>query len=293
MSRIYLIVTCSCLLLIACSPRDLLNRNDAATAVVAVQNIPELTPIPIPCQSDLQPEPGDELPYRPVLSGVAGCVTDEQGRPVANAGIVVASTPPGVGILDIGHRAGEDGRYWNNTIGEPGRYELGVYADGYRPAKKWVEVRKGQTAALDFVLDRLPAATATAIAVLPTVPAPTPYPFRCQSETRGPREPGSDATYTSSAEVVYGQITEVMGCITDPSGEGIAGATTSATPLDPRLPTSNHRHHTGKDGRYWEPNVTALGWWEITASAPGYRAATKRVQVRNNETAVLDFVLGK
>lgn len=308
MSRFYLIVTCSCLLLVACSPRDLLYSGKEATAVVSAQNIPEVTPIPFPCQADLEPAMGDEVPYRPVLGVVMGCVTNKEGRPVAYAGVPVLSVPPGVEHLTIGHTTREDGRYWNDMLREPGRYQLGVYADGYRPAKKWVEVRKGRTAVLDFVLEPLPAATATALAIVPTPAPPVVWEFPCQSETRGSRMLQSDATYSptmietrDAAEAVI----DLMGCIKDASGKGIAGATTVARDLETNAPrgidmrtevpvVGQIEYRTGENGRYIEPNIDGPGWWEVMATAPGYVPVTKRVLIPGGDTdrtAVLDFVL--
>ncbi len=48
---------------------------------------------------------------------------------------------------------------------------------------------------------------------------------------------------------------------------------------------------TGEDGQYIVPGVVYPGWYTITASARGYKPASKRVLYREDYTAVVDFEL--
>jgi hypothetical protein len=166
-----------------------------------------------------------------------------------------------------------------------------VYADGYEVARERVEIREGRTAVLDFVLEPLSPAMATASAVAEARATPfrhpTPYPFPCASDTAGPRVEGSDAVHNESIAVGYW----VAGCVRDPEGRGIAGASVTAVPLRADLPARRYAVRTGADGRYYGHNVTGIGWWEITARAPGYARRTRRVYVRNPPTTVVDFTL--
>ncbi len=296
------------LLLTGCSldPRERV----ANVPVSAPANQPVVTPIPIPCQRELQPGEGagGGVAYMPGDEGVMGCVADPLGRPISYARPGLESWPLGVQMTQEGLLAGEDGRYHDSRLTEPGWYTFVVYADGYEPATKRVEVRRGQTAVLDFVLEPLPAATATALAIIPTPAPPVVWEFPCQSETRGGKIRGSPATYPPGAidtrDGTGGGI-YLMGCIREESGKGIAGATTTVRYLEEGYPglidirtglpvIKNMRYRTGEDGRYIEPNIAGPGWWEVTATAPGYANVTKRVLIPGGDdhrTAVLDFVL--
>lgn len=288
-----------CLLLVACG------LDPEYVPVSAPENLPVVTPMPIPCQRELQPgyKPGDGAAYVPGEEGLMGCVTDPQGRPIGYARPGPDSAPPGVRLTLEGNFTGEDGRYHDGRLAEPGWYTFSVHHDRYETATKRVEVRRGQTAVLDFVLKPVPAATATALAIVPTPAPPVVWEFPCQYETRGSRMLRSDATYTPPMGDIY-----LMGCITDASGKGIAGATTTVRDLEtnaPRgidirtgLPFVSRRieYRTGENGRYIEPNIEGPGWWEVTATAPGHVPVTKRVLIPGGDdhrTAVLDFVMEK
>ncbi len=96
-----------------------------------------------------------------------------------------------------------------------------------------------------------------------------------------------------------------MGCISDKSGNGIAGATTTVRYLEEGHPglidirtglpvIKNIRYRTYENGRYIEPNIAGPGCWEVMATAPGYANVAKRVLISigdDHRTAVLDFVL--
>ncbi len=49
--------------------------------------------------------------------------------------------------------------------------------------------------------------------------------------------------------------------------------------------------NTGVDGWYTEPNIRGEGWYDLTANAEGYKPVTKRVFVKDGQTALLDFTL--
>ena len=296
------------LLLTGCSldPRERV----ANVPVAAPANQPVVTPIPIPCQRELQPGEGagGGVAYVPGDGGVMGCVTDPHGRPIPYARPAPESWPLGVRMTQEGLLAGEDGRYHDSRLTEPGRYTFAVHADGYEPATKRVEVKHGQTSVLDFVLAPLPAATATALAIVPTSAPPVVWEFPCQGETRGGKIRGSPATYPSGAIDTRdgtGAGISLMGCIRAESGKGIAGATTTVRYLEEGYPglidirtglpvIKNIRYRTDEKGRYIEPNIAGPGWWEVTATAPGYANVAKRVLIpkgNDHRTAVLDFNL--
>ncbi len=239
------------------------------------------TSTPFLCRSD------GAAAYAPGDEGVRGCVTDASGKPIPYASVAATSLPSGVGLLDIAPMTNENGQYWYGQLQEPGVYVITVGAAGYETTTKRVEVRSGQTAVVDIVLERQLPATATAIVASQRIVVPTPRPFACGSQTQGTTHPGSAGKYIPIIEEGY----SVMGCIKDPSGGGIAGATTVAKPLKPHLSISRTEYRTGADGRYYEPNTYALGWWEVTAEAPGYEPSTERVLVKNELTVVVDFVL--
>ncbi len=294
-----------CLQLVACG------LDPGLTPVAAPENPPEATPHRFACRSEMPPgqKPEDDVAYVSGDGGVMGCVTDPRGRPISYARPGPESSPLGVRMTQEGLLTGEDGRYRDSRLTEPGWYTFAVYADGYEPATRRVEVRRGQTAVLDFVLEPLPAATATALAVVPTPAPPVMWGFPCQSETRGGKIRGSPATYSPTAietrDGTGGGIS-LMGCIREKSGKGIAGATTAVRylekghpgPIDIRTgrPVVSRRieYRTDEDGRYIEPNIAGPGWWEVTATAPGYIPVTKRVLIPvgdDHRTAVLDFIL--
>ncbi len=84
----------------------------------------------------------------------------------------------------------------------------------------------------------------------------------------------------------------MLGCITDRDGAGIAGA--SAVPVTEGAAatmTAIGWGPTGEDGQYIVPGVVYPGWYTITASARGYKPASKRVLYREDYTAVVDFEL--
>lgn len=293
MRTVILVLALSGVLLGACGVADLRERfEDGASPDAYAPENPTVgpTPTPFPCWSRMRPG-GEGAAYVPGEGGVRGCVTDTAGRAVSGVGVVVESQPPGVALPAVGIETDGSGRYWDGMLQAPGAYVLAVYAEGYEVARERVEIREGRTAVLDFVLEPLSPAKATASAIAearatPILP-PTPYPFPCQSEIEGLVVEGSAGEYIGGIGLGYG----VIGCIRDERGEGIAGATTVARPLDAGLPRGYRRYQTGEDGRYYEVNVAGLGWWEITARAPGYESATKLVRTRNQMTSVVDFTL--
>lgn len=80
---------------------------------------------------------------------IRGTVVDTDGRPVADARVMVVAAPapaPGVALLTE-----PDGRFALGTAGA-GRYRLAVYADGYEPAEADVEVHGDDDAAVHLEL---------------------------------------------------------------------------------------------------------------------------------------------
>ena len=80
---------------------------------------------------------------------IQGTVVDTDGRPVADARVMVVEAPapaPGVALLTE-----TDGRF---VLGAPGtgRYRLAVHADGYEPAEVDVEVHGGEDATVHLQL---------------------------------------------------------------------------------------------------------------------------------------------
>jgi hypothetical protein len=87
---------------------------------------------------------------------IQGIVVDVDGRPVADARVMVVEAPaptPGVALLTE-----PDGRFVLGAAGT-GRYRLAVHADGYEAAEADVEVRGGQDATVHLQLR--PAAAAS------------------------------------------------------------------------------------------------------------------------------------
>ena len=80
---------------------------------------------------------------------IRGTVVDIDGRPVADARVMVVEAPeptPGVALLTE-----PDGRF---TLGAPdaGRYRLAVHADGYEPGHVDVDVHGGEEAVVHVEL---------------------------------------------------------------------------------------------------------------------------------------------
>ncbi len=285
MRRRYLVLLLSGMLL-ACG---MARTPDAEPSVAAPppEYFDNITPVSFPCRFDLQPAARtDGAPaYLPGMTAAVGCVLDEEGNPVRGASVNVHSLPRGIGMPGIGNGPSEDGSYVIQ-LEEPGNYQLVADAEGYAESYTWVRVKRGQTTVLDIVLERQLPATATAIVASQRIVVPTPRPFACGSQTRGTAHPGSAGKYIAIIEEGY----SVMGCIKDPSGGGIAGATTVAKPLKPHLSISRTEYRTGADGKYYEPNTYALGWWEITTEAPGYEPSTERVLVKNGLRPVFSVI---
>ncbi len=304
------------LLLTACSTSDVLNR-PGYVGTTPDMTAMQTTRVPVTCQSDTKGarEQGSDATYvrdPEYKEGVVrGCIRNIAGEPLPGA---YTDTRP-LGLMRrmtaVGFHTEKDGQYTELNIIEPGWYAIKAVAAGYEPQTKRVLVKGGHSAVLDFELEPLPPTEATAeyVALNPPKPGPvvlpTPASFPCQSESKGFTVPDSDATYLTDvsghqgvqtwADDTLGFTIELMGCIKDRSGKGISGAKTVAKPLDPGLPSPglDYMFETGESGRYVQTGITELGWWEITASAPGYKPTSKNVRILNNEIAVLDFVLEK
>lgn len=86
------------------------------------------------------------------LTQVAGIVTDMDGNPLADVGIAVTKgTAPYPEILVLSE---EDGKYtWSLPAGT---FTLTARKDGYKELSLEVTVKEGETARLDFKLEKLP-----------------------------------------------------------------------------------------------------------------------------------------
>lgn len=114
-----------------------------------------------------------------------------------------------------------------------------------------------------------------------------PFHFPCQRDTRGDKVGHSPATYAPGPM-------EMLGCITDKEGRGIAGASALPEPEGVATPmTAEGWVPTDEDGRYLVPGVIHPGWYTITASARGYKPVSRRVLYREGHTAVLDLQLDR
>jgi hypothetical protein len=120
--------------------------------VEAPVGVPEPTPLAFPCEADLRS--GEDGVYVPGNGGVIGCVTDAEGSPIPEAGIIVLDLPFGVTIPDIGSGTTETGRYVYGELHEPGWYRLQASAHGYESLARSVRVEEGKIAVVDFVLER-------------------------------------------------------------------------------------------------------------------------------------------
>jgi hypothetical protein len=109
------------------------------------------------CASPPAPDPArvadGHSPVRQLKEGVAGRISDQDGRALEGAAVLAASIGPGgPAVPEIAIVSGADGRYeWPLRAG---RYELTAVADGYRRVSKEVTVDSGAVATLDFVLSR-------------------------------------------------------------------------------------------------------------------------------------------
>jgi hypothetical protein len=92
-------------------------------------------------------------PTTPKIEGIAGKITDSDGRPVAGASVQPESLDePSTPIPEIAIVSESDGRYaWRLA---PGTYEISVSAEGYRGIAKKATVKAGQQVTLDFKLKR-------------------------------------------------------------------------------------------------------------------------------------------
>lgn len=83
---------------------------------------------------------------------IIGVVSDENGTPLAEAGVAVTKgTSPVPEMLVL---TDQDGKY---AWGVPaGTYTLTVHKDGYEDLSKEVQVKQGEQAKLDFQLKKLP-----------------------------------------------------------------------------------------------------------------------------------------
>jgi hypothetical protein len=86
------------------------------------------------------------------ITQVIGTVTDMDGNPLAEVGIAVTEgTAPTPEILKL---SGEDGKYtWPLPAGT---FTLTARKDGYKELSQEVVVKEGETARLDFKLEKLP-----------------------------------------------------------------------------------------------------------------------------------------
>jgi hypothetical protein len=196
-------------------------------------------------------------------------VTDTSGRPVREAGLELASMPPGANVTLIGYGSDRRGAYRDPNLSEPGAYGVMAVAPGYEPLRARLEIRRGYTTVADFVLEPIPGYTPTAV--------PTPLAFGCQRALQpAPREGDGAPSLPGGSGV--------RGCVRDASGEkflvayvylsGDRGAGINAEP----------------SGRYWLRGLPP-GEHVLVAYNPYYGEDRRRVVVRPGRTAVLDFAL--
>jgi hypothetical protein len=95
----------------------------------------------------------DGSSVRSLAEGVNGQIRDGAGAAVAGAMIVPRSLDAdGPPIPEVAILSDADGRYaWPLR---PGRYEISVVIDGEKRLSRPVAVKPGETATLDFVLQR-------------------------------------------------------------------------------------------------------------------------------------------
>ncbi len=107
------------------------------------------------CAGNDQPVSNDDV-QAPAVQGqitqVIGTVTDMDGNPLAEAGIAVdKGTAPFPEMLML---SGEDGKYvWSLPAGT---FTLTARKDGYKDLSQEVVVKEGETAQLDFKLEKAP-----------------------------------------------------------------------------------------------------------------------------------------
>jgi hypothetical protein len=96
---------------------------------------------------------GSHSTSQPLKEGVAGQITDANGKAIAEATVLAAALDPnGPAIPEIAIVSDESGRYqWPLR---PGRYALTVVADGYERVSRRVALSAGEVATLDFLLPR-------------------------------------------------------------------------------------------------------------------------------------------
>jgi hypothetical protein len=114
----------------------------------------------VSCADPLNPgrptSASDDKAVLPLSEGVTGQIKGDDGRAVAGATVLAASTDPaGPAVPEMAVVSDAEGRYqWPLRAG---RYELTVIADGYQRVSRVVSFRAGEVGTLDFLLSRDPA----------------------------------------------------------------------------------------------------------------------------------------
>lgn len=90
----------------------------------------------------------------PAFGVMAGEVRTTEGRPVGGASVRTEPLDDSAFIYPVGVRTDSDGLFTNTAIAAPGRYEITVTAEGYRPATETAIVERKRFTLVEFELER-------------------------------------------------------------------------------------------------------------------------------------------
>jgi hypothetical protein len=95
--------------------------------------------------------PSNPANTTPKPGPISGLITDNNGNPIANAGVKVEVLTPGVPLAQIGYASDPNG-YYNLLVLFPADYRITISAERYISETKLVTVKEGQFLTLNFAL---------------------------------------------------------------------------------------------------------------------------------------------
>ncbi len=103
-------------------------------------------------QSISSDDPNPSVDAQAPTALITGKVTDKNGKPIPEAGVAVTKSSTSVPEMLV--LTNEEGEYvWELP---PGEFTLTVYKDGYAEKSMDITVKEGETAKLDFELEKQP-----------------------------------------------------------------------------------------------------------------------------------------